>query len=157
MNFKDLLDYAGRLKRIKRTGWVVRGIPEPESIADHSYRAALLGYFLALERGLDAGKVAGMLLVHDMGESLIGDITPEGERFMEKIEAEDKAMKFLADKIGSRKIYELWREFNYGTSPEAQLAREVDKAEMAYQALEYSNMGFPVYGDMLKYLPGYLK
>lgn len=157
MNFKTLLDYAGRLKRIRRTGWVVRGIPEPESIADHSYRAALLGYFLAMERGFNAGKVVGMLLVHDIGESLIGDITPEGEMFMEKTDAEEKAVKFMAERVRNVEIYELWREFNYGKSPEAKLAREVDKAEMAYQAMEYSEMGFPIYEDMLKYLPVYLK
>ena len=157
MDFKNLMVYAGRLKRIKRTGWVVRGIPEPESIAEHSYRAALLGYFLAMERGLDAGKVAGMLLIHDLAESLIGDITPEGEMFMDKDEVERKAIEFLADNLKSKAIEELWKEFNYGDSPEAKLAREVDKAEMAFQAREYSDRGFPVYGDMLKFLPEYLK
>ncbi len=157
MNYVKLMEYAGRLKRIKRTGWVIRGIPEPESVAEHSFRAALLGYFLAMERGLDAYKVVGMLLIHDLAESLIGDITPEGEKFMDKLKAEEMAIKYIAEQVENDDIYLLWFEFNYGESEEAKLAREADKGEMAYQAKEYHSLGFPVYNDMLKYIPDYLK
>ncbi len=157
MNFRALMNYAERLKRMKRTGWVMRGIPSPESIAEHSFRAALLGYFLAKDRGLNVEKVVGMLLIHDLAESLIGDITPEGEKFMDKLDVEEKAIKEIAEMAEIDDIYLLWIEFNYGDSEEAMLAREVDKAEMAYQAKEYSELGYPIYKDMLKFLPEYLK
>ena len=157
MDFRALMDYAERLKRMNRTGWVMRGIPNPESIAEHSFRAALLGYFLAKDRGLNVEKVAGMLLIHDLAESLIGDITPEGEKFMNKLDIEEKAIKEISEKTEIDDIYLLWIEFNYGDSEEATLAREVDKTEMAYQAREYKELGYPIYEDMLKFLPDYLK
>jgi putative hydrolase of HD superfamily len=157
MDFSKLMDYAGRLKRIKRTGWVFRGIPEPESVAEHSFRAALLGYFLSMEKGIEPSKVVGMLLIHDLAESVIGDITPEGEKFMNKLEIEERAIKAIAEEIGNDDIYLLWIEFNYGDSEEAKLVREVDKAEMAYQGKEYQKLGYPVDEGMLKYLPKYLE
>lgn len=34
----ELFTLIGRMKTTKRTGWVERGVPRPESVADHSYR-----------------------------------------------------------------------------------------------------------------------
>ncbi len=159
MSLKEFMDYAGRLKRLRRTGWVIRGIPEAESVADHSYRAALLGYILAKEKKLDAEKVMVMLLIHDIGESIIGDIVPEGEEFIDKREVEGKAVRRVLDTLGTvgEELYEIWEEFTDGSSEEAKLARMVDKAEMAYQAKEYAKMGFSIEKDMLKYLPEFLE
>ena len=106
---------------------------------------------------MNAEKVVGMLLIHDLAELLIGDITPEGEKFMDKLNVEEKAIKEIAEIAKIDNIYLLWIEFNYGDSEETKLAREVDKAEMAYQAKEYSELGYPIYKDMLKFLPDYLK
>ena len=63
------------LQRQKRTGWIKSGIEEPESVADHSYRAALLAMVVPLT-GVDAGRCMRMALVHDLAESIVGDITP---------------------------------------------------------------------------------
>jgi len=159
MSLKEFMDYAGRLKRIRRTGWVIRGIPNAETVAEHSYRAALLGYVLAKERGLNAEKIMGMLLLHDLAESIIGDIIPEGEDFMDKEGIESEAMKKILQSLGDlgSEFYELWNEFLHGNSEEAQLARMVDKAEMAYQAKEYLDMGYRIEEDMLNYLPEFLR
>lgn len=159
MSLKEFMDYAGRLKRLRRAGWVIRGIPEAESVADHSYRAALLGYLLAKERELDAEKVMIMLLIHDIGESIIGDIIPEGEEFIDKRKAEGEAVRRILNTLGTlgKEMYGIWEEFSYGNSEEAKLARMVDKAEMAYQAKEYKNMGFAIDEDMLQYLPEFLE
>ena len=153
------MDYAGRLKRIRRSGWVLRGIPEAESVADHSYRAALLGYILAKERGIKAEKVMAMLLIHDLAESIVGDIVPEAEEFLDKVRIEGEAMKKILNSLGSlgEKLYGLWNEFVCGDSEEAKLARMVDKIEMAYQAKEYLEMGYSIDEDMLRYLPEYLE
>ena len=32
----------GQLKRVKRSGWWVAGVDQPESVADHSFRCAAL-------------------------------------------------------------------------------------------------------------------
>lgn len=46
----------------------------PESVADHSYRAAVLA--MALPPGLDRDRCVKMALLHDLAESMVGDITP---------------------------------------------------------------------------------
>ncbi|UYV80304.1 hypothetical protein LAZ67_18002363 [Cordylochernes scorpioides] len=62
-------------QELKRTGWVKREVPAPESVAEHMYRAGALSMLLDCP-GLDRNKCVKMALVHDMAESIIGDITP---------------------------------------------------------------------------------
>ena len=49
----NFLYEMGLLKRYKRTGWLVAGVDNPESIAEHSFRTAIIGYLLALMEGAD--------------------------------------------------------------------------------------------------------
>src|SRR5690242_10124588 len=71
-----LAEAAGALKEVRRKGWVDRGVPDAESVADHSYRVALLAWALARARGLDAGRAMLIGLVHDLAEADVGDETP---------------------------------------------------------------------------------
>ena len=61
--------------RTPRTGWVLRKVEKPESVADHMYRMAMLA-FLA-DDSLAKDRCIKMCLVHDLAESIVGDITPE--------------------------------------------------------------------------------
>src|SRR5918912_251677 len=67
---------AGSLKEVRRQGWVDRGVADAESVADHSYRLAVLAWAVARARGLDAGRAVLIALVHDLAEAEIGDETP---------------------------------------------------------------------------------
>ncbi len=75
---------VGRLKALKRAGWLHCGVPaaEAESVADHAFRTALLAWLAAgLEdgaegAGLDRDRVLKLALVHDLAEALAGDPTP---------------------------------------------------------------------------------
>lgn len=66
-----------RLKITERAGWKKPGrdIKASESVSDHSYRMIIMGMMLDWE-GLDRTKVAFLAAVHDLGESIVGDITP---------------------------------------------------------------------------------
>jgi putative hydrolase of HD superfamily len=70
-----LMKHSGKLKELKRTGWVESGILEPESVADHSYRTTLLAMILSDQKGLDTLKTVKMALLHDLVESVTGDLT----------------------------------------------------------------------------------
>lgn len=62
-----IVDYffeAGTLKRAKRTGWWVAGIKDPESIAEHSHRVALISADLAITEGADPAKARASGLRH---------------------------------------------------------------------------------------------
>lgn len=71
----DFLSVAQNLKLNKRMGWVRCGISEPESVADHQYRMSLFA-LTATCTNLDTNKLMRLSLVHDLAESIVGDITP---------------------------------------------------------------------------------
>ncbi|WP_457743107.1 HD domain-containing protein, partial [Thermococcus sp.] len=85
----DLLLELGNLKRLPRTGWLLRGVPNPESIADHSFRVALITLFLADElkaRGVEVNteKALKIALLHDIGETRITDIPKSAQYYLNK-------------------------------------------------------------------------
>ena len=71
----DFFNIVGRLKRVRRTGWVVRKIFEPESVADHMYRMSML-VFMLRDPTIDKDRLLKICLVHDLAEAIVGDITP---------------------------------------------------------------------------------
>ena len=73
------LHRVGRLKALPRSGWRHCGVPagETESVADHSYRTAILAWLAAASHPeLDRDRVLKLALVHDLAEALAGDPTP---------------------------------------------------------------------------------
>ncbi len=133
--FKD----AGKLKSIKRTGWTRHKIPEPESVADHSFRVTFMAMVLAERLNVDALKLIKMSLIHDMAESITGDITPDcGISPKEKHGMEKEAFLELFGKLpDGSKFVDLWLEYEEQKSPEARAVKNIDKLEMAVQAVEY--------------------
>jgi len=143
---EPLLRFYGRalaLKRLYRQGWLMRGVSaeQCESVADHSFLTALLAWRIAAaERpDLNPERVLMLALVHELGEIGAGDITPhDGIGADEKRRREEEAVVALcADLPGGDELIALWREFEYGGSPEADFVRQMDKLEMALQALAY--------------------
>jgi putative hydrolase of HD superfamily len=140
---RDLLRFfhlAGRLKDTPRAGWALRGVERPESVADHSWRTALLALVLArrADPPLDRERAVALALVHDLAEALVGDITPyDGVSADEKHRREREAMARLAELAGDGGLLALWEEYDAGTTPEARFVRELDKLETALQAAEY--------------------
>lgn len=72
----NYLHKIGKLKDLKRKSWVLRKVPNPESVADHSFRTSFMALLLADKLNLDKNKCVQMALIHDISESLTGDITP---------------------------------------------------------------------------------
>jgi len=148
-NLLELFRQAGLLKTVKRTGWALKGIEEVESVADHSWRVALMCALLGKEKNLDISKVVLMALIHDLGEIEIGDLRWESGRKVigdqkEKHADEEKSVKKLFKGIkDSGEYVALWQEFNEQKTKEARFVKQVDKLEMAFQALEYEQAGCP--------------
>lgn len=136
-----------RLKKIKRTGWLAKGkILNGESIADHSYSLSALCMVFSDILGLDTEKVIKMCIIHDLAESIIGDIMPGEIPDKEKKMKENKVMKSILFSLPvSVRIdyFGIWKEFLLNGSKEAQLVHKVDKLEMLLQAREYLLQGYP--------------
>ncbi|KAN0019006.1 hypothetical protein ACTFIU_002208 [Dictyostelium citrinum] len=147
-NYLEFFKICGKLKTLKRTGWVNHGIELPESVSDHMYRMAMMGMCLDKKElvGLDGKeidkiKIIKMALVHDLGESLVGDFTPHDKITKEeKYQLEKNAMieitNTLSEEVG-KEIFDLWQEYEDCKTNEALLVKDFDKFEMILQAYEY--------------------
>jgi len=150
-DFKGLintLSKAGVLKDVKRTGWVLKGVTDVESVADHTWRMSLLIMLLA-EKALNKQKLLEMNTVHDLGEIGVGDIKWEtGKKVIadQRAKHEDE-LKSVEEIFGNQEngdyYISLLQEFNEQKTPEAKFLKQVDKLEMVLQALEYERQGYP--------------
>ncbi|XP_023946353.2 5'-deoxynucleotidase HDDC2 [Bicyclus anynana] len=139
----EFLELVGRLKHVKRTGWVICDINECETIAGHMYRMGIMTFLLTEENNptkLDRFRCLQIALIHDLAECIVGDLTPHcGVSPEEKHRREDEAMKTIAELTGiaGDRMYDLYKEYENQTSPEAKFAKDLDRYDMILQAFEY--------------------
>ncbi len=135
----------GTLKRAKRTGWWIAGVKDPETIAEHSWRTAIIGSMLAMLEGADPARVALLCTFHDTQETRVGDIPWIGRRYItaasnETVTADQVANSHQAIKDGIQAIVD---DYETGDSLEVQVAHDADKLECMIQGLEYLQQGYP--------------
>lgn len=135
-----------QLKQLFRQGWFLRGVPRDrcETVAEHTAGVAWLTLLLAPElSGLDADRALRMALIHDLGESHAGDITPsDGVSASEKHALERLALlQIVAGLPRGEEWLALWDEYESGETPEARFVREMDRLEMGLQAVIYGAEG----------------
>lgn len=144
------------LKMLFRQGWIQQGVQKEfcESVADHSFSTAMMGWILAREYfpELDENKVLQMAMVHELGEIYAGDITPRDNVPLDsKHQMEEASIHRVMDKLPvSAELIALWEEFEEGSSPEAVFIRQIDKLEMAFQAVHYekaTNLDLQIFLD----------
>lgn len=106
------------LKLIKRTGWVLRGVTEAESVADHTLGVAMLTFFLGeliREDGveIDVEHAMAMAVFHEAGEAVIGDMTPAMTKyFFDKEAIEMRAVEDLVGSVtGGKNVISMVSEF----------------------------------------------
>lgn len=144
-NLREIMEFfheIGKLKDVKRQGFVVSGVDDAQNTAEHSFRFALMAMILGKGRGIDVNRAIKMGLIHDLAESRIGDIITWKSFQMderEKLANERRELEDMVKHLGEegKDIMELWEEFEFGQTPEARFAKEIDKLEMVFQAFEY--------------------
>ena len=146
MNPADILSFffeMGQLSRVKREGWRLLGIEHPESIADHTLRAAQIGWVLAkLEGYPNPHEVASMLIFHDIGEARVGDIHKLANRYITVDES--LAVKEQLSRLGVMgvDVRDLWEQIETRSSTAGTIAKDADLLELAVRAREYMAQGF---------------
>lgn len=129
------------LDRIPRAGYVLRGVPEPESVAAHSHFVALLALlFVEQFPGVyNRDRLLAMALVHDLAESRLMDIPmPYADAYLK--DAKQKAEQAITeDLLGGLpgNLADLHTEFDAASTPEARLLRGLDKAQMMIKVACY--------------------
>ena len=116
-----------------------------ESIAEHVYGTCILAISLNSEAklNLDMEKVLKMLAIHEIGEVLIGDITPfDNITDEEKQKIEHEAMKKVIGDLNEKdELFSLLIEFDEHKTKEAKFAYLCDKMEFDMQFKIYQDMG----------------
>lgn len=144
---------VGYLKNVGRSGWWLFGNSTPESVAEHSFRCAVIGYFLAKSENLDTFKVIMMCLFHDVCEARINDLHKIAQSYINFEEAESKAsqeqLKSLKEPERGE-IESVLKELSYRESRESIVAKDADILECAMQAREYQAQGYEAAEDWLK-------
>ncbi|KAK2071663.1 hypothetical protein P8C59_006069 [Phyllachora maydis] len=141
-----------RLKTMKREGWRRFGIQRGESIADHMYRMAMMSMLAPpdLRARLNMSRCVTMCLVHDMAESLVGDITPKDNvPKPEKSRREASTMDYITQKllggvdggVVGRDIRAIWQEYEDSQTLESLYVHDIDKLELLTQMVEYERRG----------------
>ncbi|KAH7390029.1 cytidylate kinase [Cadophora sp. MPI-SDFR-AT-0126] len=138
------LHLVERLKNTPRAGWGKRGIQNPESVGDHMYRMAVICMLLPKDDTFDQSKCVRMALIHDIGEAIIGDITPsDGISREDKHRREALAVNYLSCLLktsnleAATEIKSLFDEYEAASTKEAKFVREIDAFECLLQAEEY--------------------
>jgi putative hydrolase of HD superfamily len=137
------LEINGMLKRTQRAGWVDVGVYQPESVADHTFRTAIFCMLYGDMEGLDSLKLLWMALIHDLPEAVLGDLMPSEKtaETREKEETEMKQISALLPQEQRERYITIWNEYQEGKTREAQAVRQLEKIEMALQAMEYQKAG----------------
>jgi putative hydrolase of HD superfamily len=155
----NFISEAGMLKRVERSGWSVVGIKEKESVADHSFRCALIGYILAHCEAANPYRVLLMTLFGDIHEARITDLHKMAQRYVDLPAAENVAFYEQIDSLPQLFKGELRRvrqEYASQKTQESIIARDADILECLLQAKEYYEFGFPQAASFMKKAPQYL-
>jgi len=167
---KNLIDFfieTGKLKKMKRTGWVLRNVKDPETIAEHTFRMALMAWIFGSAKNLDTSKILKMALIHDLCEVYAGDMTPYDLLIIGKTKKDIKKLvtkwpgftkaekernvqiKHKKEKEGLEKvvktlpkdlrqeIFLLWEDYDTGKTKEGRFVKQLDRIENLLQAMEY--------------------
>ena len=149
------------LQNLKRTGWVNKGVANPESVKEHTVALLILAY--ELENVLTAEEKDGlfeMLEVHDWPEAIHGDevilvLYPEDRKALKdvKFENERKALaEICKDLPNGNEIMSLWLRFETSNDAAARFGRELDKYQAIEKALVYEEaQGIPLFEEFLNY------
>jgi putative hydrolase of HD superfamily len=139
----DFLRGAEALKTAKRSGWTSAG--EPESVAEHTWRLCLMA--LALHPAfpdVDFARLVKICIVHDLGEAIGGDVPAPEQVRRGGSKAQDERrdlLQFLAPLPTALRdeIAALWDEYEAARTPEARLAKALDKLETILQHTQGRN------------------
>lgn len=135
----------GMLKRTPRSGFQFLRSGR-ESVADHSFRTAMIGFALArLEGNVDPFKVLAQCLMHDIPEARTGDQNYVNKRYVTVDEA--AAIKDFTDQLPfGDEIRALLREYREAETPEAKLVHDADQLDLVLELKEQKDLGNP-YAD----------
>ncbi|MFH1521065.1 MAG: HD domain-containing protein [Candidatus Micrarchaeota archaeon] len=140
---------TGMLKKVARSGWWTESVKYPETVAEHSFRTAVIAFILAKMEGHSdeiANKICTASVFHDVHETRILDLNKLvaryiklGEKLEKKVEREQTTS--LPDGVKQA----ILKNMNL-TKTEKTILKDADYLECAFQAKEYADIGYQTLG-----------
>lgn len=136
-------EHIAELKRLPRKGWVERGVPDPESVAAHSFGVAALAAVAASALGLDPARAVLIAVIHDVAEAITGDLTPaDSVSSYDKRHLEEKVTRKILENVDpDGTLLTAWLDYAEHRTPEGRLVKDLDTLDMALQADTYAQAG----------------
>lgn len=170
----EFLLKIGKLKNMPRSGWALRRVKNPETIAEHGFLLAIAVWVLGKRKGLKLEKILKMALVHEICEVYAKDATPYDGLLQKnkksallkrwpRFSIKEKERSFLADCKKEKKalgkltlglpvslkseIMDLWVECKERKTAEASFVNQIYWLVTYLQALQYfrENKKFPIF------------
>jgi putative hydrolases of HD superfamily len=141
-----------RLKRLDRTGWTLRGLPNgTESVAAHSFGVSTTAMMLADEigaRGLpvDTERVLRMALLHDWAETRVGDMPRTATHYFGAEARKTAEARAFADTVAGAGAAEseyqkLYDDYEQRQSVEARIVKAADVIDLLIEAYALERAG----------------
>lgn len=129
------------LTKLPRIGWIMAGVPEPESVSDHCFETAIIAYILAqqLDEPVDMGKVLAMALFHEVGEVRLTDLPRRSSPYVKefKREAETQASRDILHGVAEN-VLPLLQEMHELKTVEARLVEAAEELQIITAAMYYA-------------------
>lgn len=140
----DLLKFfyeVGQAKFVKHCGWWVAKVRDPENIAEHSYRTAIIAVILAkLEKRANPENYAVAALFHDLHETRLLDRHKISSRYLKTPEEVEERIKrdqsALLPTPVNEELFKTFKNLDYA------ILKDADYLEMALQGREYYDVGY---------------
>lgn len=140
-----------RLKRLDRTGWILRGLPNgTESVAAHSFGVGVTAMLLAdrlnaLGVVVNVEKVLRIALLHDWAEVRVGDMPRTATLYFgseARKQAETAAFSDVVNEVDGAGLYaRLYADYEQRDSVEARLVKAADVLDLLIQVLALERAG----------------
>ena len=148
LSFDALFSLANEmeiLQRLKRTGYIMSGVTEPQTVGSHTFGVSLW-CLLLLERmadkdAVDVKKLLRMAVLHEVGEARISDIPMPARHYLGDdavSQAEGRAVQDMLKHFPAD-WYATWQEFEECETREARIVKAADKLELMHKILCYEN------------------
>jgi len=137
-----------KLKNLPRTGWVMHGVPHPETVYDHT--VSLVAMAIDMQTDLDLSDsqledLSHILEVHDWGEAIVGDqviLDKNPDDYASKKRAKQAKERLAMEELLNGREYKsdvltAWEQYEAGTDDIAKLAKQLDKYQAVELALTY--------------------